>query len=1229
MEIKQFYPYSPRKADFEQLSYAFVARKPLLDELIDTIKEQADAEALQHWMILGMRGMGKSHLIALLYQTVRNNAELSQHWVPLLMHEEEQSVFSLHTLFIRFLIKLGDELKGAYKKQSDSIFDFLEKLRNEGKKQEDILESVVAFLKDFVKQTDKKLLVLMENSDDIFSRYISNKNDLKKLRNILQHDNFMLLIATSPTFFEGIQKPSAPLYQFFRIRNLELLTFEQSVELLNRWKESDAQLPENKSRNLQFDKNDYKLRALYHLTGGNPRVLLFLYMAIKGQDGIQSAVETFSKLLEEDLSNYYLSRLRDLSNQVQPIVLALAESDKNMTQKEIAQKTFLPMKSIGTAMLRLEKDNLVRPVTEKKGKNTLYTVTDHLFRLWHQWRIGAYNQEIIKAVVMCVAVWYKREELERWSKKDDLIGKHCKEALFYRTTDHFKSLWESLHQESETMIIKYLEKRDYKGFNKTLAMLQETGIESGKLLSKVIKNLENKGDVTNALKAVERQLKSNKEDKKAWFDKARLCLKQKNFTGAEEACVKAVELDPENSNTWGLLGSIRGEQKNFTGAEEALVKAVELDPENSNTWGLLGSIRGEKKNFTGAEEACVKAVELDPENSNTWGLLGSIRGDQKNFTGAEEAFVKAVELDPENSDAWRLLGMARIDQKNFTGAEEALVKAVELDPENSNAWRLLGRTRGGQKNFTGAEEAFVKAVELDPENSNTWGLLGSIRGDQKNFTGAEEAFVKAVELDPENSDAWRLLGMARIDQKNFTGAEEALVKAVELDPENSNAWRLLGRTRGGQKNFTGAEEAFVKAVELDPENSDAWRLLGMARIDQKNFTGAEEALVKAVELDPENSDAWRFLGFARGEQKNFTGAEEALVKAVELDPENSNAWRLLGRTRIEQKNFTGAEEAFVKAVELDPENSNAWRLLGRTRIEQKNFTGAEEAFVKAVELDPENSNTWSLLGIAHIEQKNFTGAEEAFVKAVELDPENSDAWRLLGFARGEQKNFTGAEEAFVKAVELDPENSNTWSLLGSVRFFNKNYQTAEAAFYENLRLEPFKKEGYKNLLEVLVDDDRVPDILPTIEDVLSLKGSGLELKSFFSFIKSFVFLYQQDRTPFLKYLKESTKYLNELTEEKKHEVLGSVSEFLEDTLRKKNIHIHRAYIDEVRKIDTELAGVFSLWAHVLDYFEVVFSDQKDQKAKTDKAQRIIDSITSEIREPVEKMIERIKDNLQE
>ena len=80
--MTSFFPYTIRKAAYNELKASFVAREALLNELISSLKHQANAETLQHWMILGTRGMGKSHIITMIYHMVKQeNAqkELDSH----------------------------------------------------------------------------------------------------------------------------------------------------------------------------------------------------------------------------------------------------------------------------------------------------------------------------------------------------------------------------------------------------------------------------------------------------------------------------------------------------------------------------------------------------------------------------------------------------------------------------------------------------------------------------------------------------------------------------------------------------------------------------------------------------------------------------------------------------------------------------------------------------------------------------------------------------------------------------------------------------------------------------------------------------------------------------------------------------------------------------------------------------------------------------------------------
>lgn len=542
--MQSLYPYTPRKAKFEHLKKTFVAREDIFKEIIDSIKAQAHSAAFQHWMVLGTRGMGKSHLITMIYHTIKTDDSLNGLWTPVLMNEEEQSIFSLHTLFLRILIQLSDEIKTADGKKATEIVSFVDAFRSGKESREEILESALAFLKDFMENSGKKLLLLLENTDEIFTRYLTTKKEVKKFRSILTHENFLLMIGTSPTFFDGISNVKAPLYDFFRLRQLHLLTYQEAVQLLNCWLEMDRQTEKKDKCPLPFKEDDYRLRVLFHLTGGNPRILLFLYMAVNGKDGIDNTLDTFTALLEEDLSNYYLSRIRNLSNQVQPIVIALAESNRNLTQTEIAQKTFLPVRSMGTAINRLEKDGMIKPVSEKKGKNTLYTLTDQLFRLWHQWRTSLDDRKVITALVEFLAVWYRQKDLVTYSMKRDITGLHCQEALDYRKTDQFKHLWQPFHVEAKARIGDLLVKEDYLGLFENFALLEETGYKTRTMFDDSVKKLEEEHKLDTAIERLQEQLSKKPDDMQRLKDLDKIYLHTKDLKAAENALLKGLKHAP-------------------------------------------------------------------------------------------------------------------------------------------------------------------------------------------------------------------------------------------------------------------------------------------------------------------------------------------------------------------------------------------------------------------------------------------------------------------------------------------------------------------------------------------------------------------------------------------------------------------------------------------------------------------------------------------------------------
>ena len=600
-------PYTPGNMSYEELKACFVGRQPLLDELLDTLREQAGASTLQHWMILGSRGMGKTHLIRLFHKEIIEDPDLTKLWLPILMHEEEQVVFNLPTLFARIIEMLAESLENrGYRDAALSTIAFLDTLRDKAKGQTQLLNRAIAYLKQFSMDQGWRLVVLLENADDLLTKCLPKESDVQRLRKILSLDNFILIIGASPTFFPRISEPKGIFYDFFRLRRLELLTFQQALELLQKWAEQET----DEARLVAFSKADYRLKVMYHLTGGNPRLLYFLYKAISNVDSLEDASSTFETMLEKDLTAYYLSRMRDIPNQVQAVVITLAKSEKNLTQKEIAHQSFLPVRSLGTQIQRLEKEDVVKPVSGKKGKNTIYTLTDYLFRVWYQWRY-AKQKKLIRGLVEFLAVWFSRRELEQMCGVDGMAGQYYTEALEFKHGDSFKPHLEAILQEGAVSLREFAFKGEYIDAASILADIGEYAPDRREAFKKLIRESGLSDEPKNIEKVMQARIEVNSGNSEDWFWLGYARLNQNNYAGAEVALQKAVDLKKDDPDAWKLLGLARGVQEDYADAEVALQKAVDLEPDNTVYRNLYACILFRSNRFKEAIKAQYQILKMD------------------------------------------------------------------------------------------------------------------------------------------------------------------------------------------------------------------------------------------------------------------------------------------------------------------------------------------------------------------------------------------------------------------------------------------------------------------------------------------------------------------------------------------------------------------------------------------------------------------------------------------
>jgi hypothetical protein len=157
--------FTPGQLSPATLEALFVVREPLVRRIMDGIRASAASGNKHQRLLIGPRGSGKSHLVALVYHRVRADRELAARlriaWLP----EDPYAVgyAGLLTLVLRRL------------RQDETDLDWLD-ARLEAILDLAALPQQESALEDLLLQAldGRTLLLIIENLDELFGAFIQN-----------------------------------------------------------------------------------------------------------------------------------------------------------------------------------------------------------------------------------------------------------------------------------------------------------------------------------------------------------------------------------------------------------------------------------------------------------------------------------------------------------------------------------------------------------------------------------------------------------------------------------------------------------------------------------------------------------------------------------------------------------------------------------------------------------------------------------------------------------------------------------------------------------------------------------------------------------------------------------------------------------------------------------------------------------------------------------------------
>ena len=1097
--------FNPALLSKDALVRGFIARQDILERFLNDLRHTDGKSPVQHQLLIGQRGQGKTSLLRRIAFAVEDDAVLSKAWIPLVFPEEQYNVKNLGDFWLNCADALGDALERMGERREAELLD--EKVASISVDAQTRSEEALACLVDETRQVGRGLLLLVDNIDIVLDRL--NGQEEWEFRRILSEKTCLCIIGASSRALEAVYEHGRAFYDYFHITDLKGLSDEETFTLLNHIAQQagDIQVQQH------LKEKPERIRALRLLTGGNPRTLMILYrnLAQETEGDVQGEIEQ----LLDTYTPLYKARFEELAPQAQKLVDAMAIHWDPITAGDLTEK-LLPMNvnQVSAQLSRLESLGVIEKVSwfgEKKGA---FQVSERFFNVWYLMRASRRLRRRLIWLVKFLEAWFEREEIDKQAQRHlerspKSVGneRYAEMAFALSQTVRDRRLRWSLESAGLRAALE-IDIREQIDFSELPAELQDRKERMERLLSLRRKTL--------GLRL------TGVDSKQLWEvlggaphllleEKARIVERLPELESAETGTLYAKlalakrHLERIHTND---LSAVQRLYDALAIAEltdvydiEGLIAISNRDPERLKRLpGIALQSRFRKafnpEEFSEAElESADRGVTLlikEPGfEGEGWAAKGGLLNARLGRVDlAEQAFRRAVELDPQNTALWHAFGNFLGDQSGRQkDAEDAYQRAIEIDPNFMYPWNGLGNIlRDLPDRSNEAEEAYRRAIELGPLSALPWlnfGLMLSNNPDR--YDEAEDAFRHAMEIDPHFSDSWIGLGDLLSKQSGrLEEAEQAFRHAMELNPSNANPWLSLGILfRDLPSKVEEAEQAFRRAMEIDPRSFDASNLLGnFLHYTSQNFEEAETAYRRAIELDEKSADPQIGLGnLLLDHLGNLDGAEQAYRQAIELDANSAYPWNGIGDLLWRQSKYGEAEDAFRRSIELDPKSFYPWHSLGRIiERDRHRYPEAEQAYRKAIECDPKSPFPWGNLASLFKKQEDREAeALSCYFRAAALD--SSASWRCSEVLRmvkslHDQALIATALKELGEMAQFFPENEIKFVTAG-LRIRGGSWAEA-AVLLTELASDENAWPGYWTF-QVAVEAGRVDEALQLLE----------------------------------------------------------------------------------------------------------------------------------------------------
>lgn len=828
--------YSPGNMDRESLEAVFVGRDDVMEDVLSRITTSIRGPQKHYILLVGPRGSGKTHLLALAYHRLMASFDADDAGDDVaiaLLKEEEWGVASFLDLVVRILRALAEEAPQLDVEIAD-VYDRF------SKDPVDAEEFAVRLLRRH--SEGKTLLLLCENLVDLFHGL--DDEGQKRWRAAIQEEGNWAIVATTPQLFAALTLQDNPFYGFFTVRALEKIDLETGIDLL-----AKKAIHEDKSDLADFLRTPLgraRARAVHHLAAGNHRAYVVLFDFLD-KESLEDLIGPFMHMVD-DLTPYYQDRMHQLPPAQRKIIEFLCLKGTPTTVKDISTHCLMSQQTAAKQIGELVTAGFVS--RNRSGRYTFCELSEPLMRICIE--VKDNKTQHFRLFVEFLRHWFTSRELERRhaAYQHDaplavLDRLHVEEAVRCSLADRQEPFIDALHVEAQ----RCRDAGDYRG----LATIQQALARDGGKAEDYrtwVDALVRAGDGQSAIAAGREAAAKHPGDGKLLLYLTEAYFVEDQF-GEALATIDQAILVANRSAHHCARANILLRLKRF---EEAIAEAeafLDAEPEHWHSveqimQGLVGLGR-----VTDAEARARDLVQRAPSEPGALLVAARFHASQGQLNRALKYADTVLGIDAGHQDARQLRGLLLFDMAEYRSAAADLRQHASRHARSVRTHCRLADSLLWSGEFEEAIEVAEHLLEIDPAHSHAYLVRGCALVE---LGRPEEAMAAFDQLLPANHCPSLLIAASYARRSgDYEAAERYLGRVAERDPDNWELWIERCGLYIERGAFGEAVESAAR-VETLPGGSLLGRLLAAQAIAAGKPLGVALETVGVFEAEHFKSD---------------------------------------------------------------------------------------------------------------------------------------------------------------------------------------------------------------------------------------------------------------------------------------------------------------------------------------------------------------------------------------